>query len=69
MTFLNKTGINGQTDSAMLKIHNLSFAIDGKPLFDNASAVIRPVIRWVLLVGMGLENQFISVDPEWKLGN
>ena len=34
----------------MLKIHNLSFAIDGKPLFDNASAVI-PTGHKVGIVG------------------
>ncbi|MGB1045833.1 MAG: ATP-binding cassette domain-containing protein, partial [Candidatus Puniceispirillaceae bacterium] len=34
----------------MLKIQNLSFAIDGKPLFDNASAVI-PTGHKVGIVG------------------
>ena len=49
----------------MLKIHNLSFAIDGKPLFDNASAVI-PTGHKVGIVGRNgvWKDHSISADPQ-----
>ena len=53
--------------SAMLKIRNLSFAIDGKPLFDNASAVI-PTGHKVGIVGRngtGKTSLFRLIREEW----
>ena len=53
----------------MLKIHNLSFAIDGKPLFDNASAVI-PTGHKVGIVGRngtGKTSLFRLIRKEWDV--
>ncbi len=53
----------------MLKIHNLSFAIDGKPLFDNASAVI-PTGHKVGIVGRngtGKTTLFRLIRKEWDV--
>ena len=53
----------------MLKIHNLSFAIDGKPLFDTASAVI-PTGHKVGIVGRngsGKTTLFRLIRKEWEV--
>jgi ATP-binding cassette subfamily F protein 3 len=53
----------------MLKIQNLSFAIDGKPLFDNASAVI-PTGHKVGIVGRngtGKTTLFRLIRKEWEV--
>ena len=53
----------------MLKIHNLSFAIDGKPLFDNASAVV-PTGHKVGIVGRngsGKTTLFRLIRKEWEV--
>ena len=53
----------------MLKIHNLSFAIDGKLLFDNASAVI-PTGHKVGIVGRngtGKTTLFRLIRKEWDV--
>nr|ALS56261.1 putative glycosyl transferase family 1 protein [uncultured bacterium EIL4H10] len=53
----------------MLKIHNLSFAIDSKPLFDNASAVI-PNGHKVGIVGRngtGKTTLFRLIRKEWEV--
>ena len=53
----------------MLKIHNLSFAIDGKPLFETASAVI-PTGHKVGIVGRngsGKTTLFRLIRKEWEV--
>ena len=53
----------------MLKIQNLSFAIDGKPLFDNASALI-PTGHKVGIVGRngtGKTSLFRLIRKEWEV--
>ena len=53
----------------MLKIHNLSFTIDGKPLFDTASAVI-PTGHKVGIVGRngsGKTTLFRLISKEWEV--
>ena len=53
----------------MLKIQNLSFAIDGKPLFENASAVI-PTGHKVGIVGRngtGKTTLFRLIRNEWEV--
>ena len=53
----------------MLKIHNLSFAIGGKPLFENASAVI-PTGHKVGVVGRngtGKTSLFRLIRKEWDV--
>ena len=58
-----------QPRAAMLKIQNLSFAIDGKPLFENASAVI-PTGHKVGIVGRngtGKTTLFRLIRNEWEV--
>lgn len=53
----------------MLNIQNLSFAIDGKPLFDNASALI-PTGYKVGIVGRngtGKTSLFRLIRNEWEV--
>ena len=53
----------------MLKIQNLSFAIDGRPLFDKASAVI-PTGHKVGIVGRngtGKTTLFRLIRKEWEV--
>ena len=55
--------------SSMLKLQNLSFSIEGKPLFENASAVI-PTGHKVGIVGRngtGKTSLFRLIRGEWGL--
>ena len=65
----DKTLRTGQQPSLMLNIHNISFRIDGKPLFEGASASI-PTGHKVGIVGRngtGKTSLFKLIKGEWQL--